>query len=160
MGMKNLTGTLQMEDMEKLYFGSDNTASQLDVFMERLQPYSAMFEQKDVYGTGASNVTDTPFVIASPFSVEGTDWVIKGNLTKENLSKTKLPNKKHKKETNPNLTGRTLLKKANDEIKGAKKIVSLVPEAVKEKIFLRNSSRFFEIIKRQSPSKISERTEN
>ncbi len=134
MGMKDLTGTLQMGEMAKLYFGSDNTASQLDVFMERLQPYSSMFEQKDVYGTGASNVTDTPFVIASPFSVEGTDWVIKGNLTKENLSKTLLPNKKHKKEKNPKLTGRTLLKKATDEIKGAKKIVSLVPEAVKEKI--------------------------
>ena len=119
--------------MHKLYHGSDNIKSQLQLMMAGMQLYEKVLMRKDVYGTGLSNASDTPFVIASPFSVEGTDWIVGDNLTERSLAVTYLP-KRTLDNKNTEMTGRTLLSRAKDENKGAKKIVSLVKEAVKEKI--------------------------
>ena len=128
MGGKDLNVKMQGEEMEKFYHGNPNIVSQVTMMLTSIRGYENMFERKDIHNTGASNKDSFPLVLASPFNVDNSDWVIGGNITKHNLSQTRLQG------AGELLTGRTLLSYANAEIREAKKIVSLVPEAVKEKI--------------------------
>ena len=127
MGGKDLNVKMQGEEMEKFYHGNPNIVSQVTMMLTSIRGYENMFERKDIHNTGASNKDSFPLVLASPFNVDNSDWVIGGNITKHNLSQTRLQG------AGELLTGRTLLSYANAEIRGAKKIVSLVQRQLTKK---------------------------
>jgi len=123
----------QCKELEKVYHGNDNIGSQVKLLIAGMGIYEPMFIPQDVHRTGSSNVSELPLVLASPFNVDEEHWVLKENITAQLLSHT------NKKEggTGTLLTGRNILKYSQNNNREAKKILSLVPEAVKAKILER-----------------------
>jgi len=123
----------QCKELWKVYHGNANIGSQVKLLIAGMGIYEPMFIPQDVHRTGSSNVSELPLVLASPFNVDEEHWVLKENITAQLLSHT------NKKEggTGTLLTGRNILKYSQNNNREAKKILSLVPEAVKAKILER-----------------------
>ncbi len=140
-GGSDINEAKQLSEIQKAFHGSENYGSQLALMLTGLKVYEPVMEKRDVYNTGASDDTNVPFAVARPFILGHTDWVVNENLTKEKLSLTYIQNKQ-KPTSKPNvlLSGRTLATYAKAERAGAKKITSLMLEAVKEKILQKEAN--------------------
>jgi hypothetical protein len=130
----DLSLELQYKELFKFYHGDANIVPQVKMMILGMDIYEPMFIRKDVHRTGGSNESSMPLVMTSPFNAEDTDWVLQGNITTQILSYTNLKDVGSGPGSGPLLTGRCVFDYAQAEHRGAKKILSLVSEAVKEKI--------------------------
>lgn len=137
----------QYTEIYKAFHGSENYGSQLTLMLSGYGIYEKVTEKRDVFNTGVSDGTNVPLVVARPFILDDAKWVVNENITKEKMCRTYVKNKNSEQgpnaKPNPVLSGRTLQKYAVKERAGAKKITSLLLEALKEKILQREGNGEF-----------------
>ena len=124
---KTINDTEIKKELEKLFHGQGNIASQVKVFIEGAGDYGRLQKLEDVHNTGSSTSSDWERVLDRNIHRQDKDIVIGGNLTAELIKRTAITKTSKKGD----MTGRTLLDYARKTIREAKKIYSLVPEAAK-----------------------------
>ena len=129
---KSLTKQRQEEEMEKRYHGTGKVASQVGMFLTRFNHYQTSQAYTDIDGSSV-------YIIEPEIHNHyGFDAVIGRNITSTILRATYL------KEGSGLCSARTLLKWAGDELRGFKKIMTLMPEAEKAKIISKDNTGEFD----------------
>jgi hypothetical protein len=102
---KTLPDTEIAKQLETLFHGRGNIASQVNAFIEGVGDYGRLQKFEDVHNTGSSKTSDWERVIDRTIHRQNKDIVIGGNLTAEMIKRTALSKTSKKGD----MTGRTLL---------------------------------------------------
>jgi len=121
---KDMTTTQQEESIFQNYHGGNDRVSQIDQFLEGKGLYRSMWEKEDTTSGPRS------IIPSSLHRQHGKSIVKGGNMNHLVLSNTYA----HQDGV---LTGRTLKGYARDAIRDAKKILSLMPHAVKDNVVVK-----------------------
>ena len=87
---KTLPDTEIAKELETLFHGRGNIASQVNAFIQGVGDYGRLQKFEDVHNTGSSKTSDWERVIDRTIHRQNKDIVIGGNLTAEMIKRTAL----------------------------------------------------------------------